>query len=268
MSLKELSLISSKIKRYPEKMNIHNVFIFRDSGICLYSRNFTNYYDMEDNLIASFVTALRSFTQEIVGKRIGTIEMGNLKFTIIKKVEYLYGFLSDIEESVLLLEDIAEKINIQYLKYVKLHKVNTTMEYIYDKDFDRIIDEILDMILNKEFDLRKEAKIINYLKELNSIADLEGVILLTNKGKVIFSSLRSYNVKKLLKEVDFRVKIHNNTILKMFYMTKNNEMIFSENINDMYFLILMFNYNTKFGISEYCLKKAGDFIKKILENPS
>jgi len=268
MSLKELSLISSKIKRSPEKMNIHNVFIFRDSGICLYSRNFTNYYDMEENLIASFVTALRSFTQEIVGKRIETIEMGNLKFTIIKKAEYLYGFLSDIKENVLLLEDIAEKINVQYLKYVKLHKVNTTMEYIYSKDFDQIIDETLDMILSKEFDLRKEAKIINYLKELNSTADVEGVILLTNKGKVIFSSLRSYNVNKLLKEVDFRVKIHNNAILKMFYMTKNNEMIFSENINDTYFLILMFNYKIKFGISEYCLKKAGDFIKKTLENPS
>lgn len=266
MSLKEQSLISSKIKRSPEKMNIHNLFIFRNSGICLYSRNFTNYYDMEENLIASFVTALRSFTQEIVGKRIETIEMGNLKFTIIKKNEYLYGFLSDIEENVLLLEDIAEKINIQYLYYVKLHKVNTTMEYIYSKDFDRIIDETMDDILSNEFDLQKEAKIINYLKELNSKSEVEGAILLTDKGKVIFSSLRSYNVKKLLKEVDFRVKIHNNAILKMFYMTKNNDMIFSENINDLYFLILMFNYNTKFGISEYYLKKTGDYIKKTLES--
>ena len=265
MSIKELSLISSKIKRSPEKMDIHNLFIFRNSGICLYSRNFTNYYDMEENLISSFFTALRSFTQEIVGKNIETIEMGNLKFTIIKKNKYLYGFLSDIEENVLLLEDIAEKINIQYLKYVKLHNVNTTMEYIYSKDFDRIIDETLENILSNEFDLRKEAIIIKYLKELNSNAEVEGVILLTDKGKVIFSSLRSYNVKKMLKEVDFRIKIHNNAILKMFYMTKNNDIIFSENINDLYFLILMFNFNTKFGISEYYLKKAVDYLKKTLD---
>jgi len=138
------------------------------------------------------------------------------------------------------------------------------MEYIYSKDFDQIIDVTLESILSNEFDLRKEAIILKYLKELNATADVEGVILLTNKGKVIFSSLRSYNVKKLLKEVDFRVKIHNNAILKMFYMTKNNDMIFSENINDLYFVILMFNFNTKFGISEHYLKKTVDYIKKTL----
>ena len=266
MSLKEQSLISSKIKRTPEKMNIHNLFIFRNSGICLYSRNFTSYYNMEENLVSSFFTALGSFTQEIVGKTIESIEMGSIKFTIIKKNDILYGFLSGVEENMLLLEDIADKINNQYIKFVKLHNVNTTMEYIYSKDFDRIIDQTLEDIMSNEFDLRKEAKIIKYLKELISNAEIKGVILLTDKGKVIFSSLRSYNVKKLLKEVDFRVKIHNNAILKMFYMTKNNEIIFSENINDLYFLILMFNFNAKFGISEYYLKKAGDYIKKTLEN--
>lgn len=265
MSLKEKSLISSKIKRSPEKMNIHNLFIFRNSGICLYSRNFTHYYTIEDNLISSFLTALSSFTREIVGKNIETIEIENIKFTIIKKNEYLYAFLCDIEENLLLIEDIAEKINIQYLKYVKLHNVNTTMEYINSKDFNRIVDETLEDILSNEFDLRKEAKIIEYLKYLNTNAEVEGVILLTNKGKVIFSSLRSYNVRKLLKEVDFRVKIHNNAILKMFYMTKNNDMVFSENINDLYFVILMFNFNTKFGISEYYLKKTVDYLKKTLD---
>jgi hypothetical protein len=221
---------------------------------------------MEENLIPPFFTALRAFTQEIVGKNIETIEMGNLKFTIIKKNNYLYGFLCNIEENVLLLEDIAEKINIQYLKYVKLHDINTTMECLYSKDFDLIVDETLEGILSNEFDLRKEAIIINYLKELNANAEVEGVILLTNKGKVIFSSLRSYNVRKLLKEVDFRVKIHNNAILKMFYMTKNNDIIFSENINDLYFIILMFNLNTKFGISEHYLKKTVDYIKKTLDD--
>ena len=266
MSLKDLPLVSSKIKRSPEKMNIHNLFIFRSSGICLYSRNFTNYYQMEENLVSSFFTALRSFTQEIVGKNMKTIEMGSLKFTIIKKESFLYGFLSNIEENVLFLDDIAEKINDQYLKYVKLHNVNTTMEYIYSKDFDKIIDDTLQELLTTEFDLHKEGMIIDYLKQLTANSELEGIILLTDKGKMIFSSFKNEDLKFLLKELDFRVKIYNNSILKMFYMTKDKGIIYSENIDDLYLIIVVFNNNVKFGISEYYMKKAVDYIKNLIRN--
>ena len=104
----------SKIKRYPVYMGIHNLFIFRKSGICIFGKNFTQKYKVEENLISAFFTAIRSFTQEVVGEKVKTVEMGKLKFTIIKKEDYYYGLLYDKNENMLILNDIIKKIHAEY----------------------------------------------------------------------------------------------------------------------------------------------------------
>ena len=71
-------------------------------------------------------------------------------------------------------------------------------------------------------------------------------------------------MENLLKEIDFRVKIWNNSILKLFYTSKRNELIFSDYIEDLYFIILIFNINTKIGVAEYYLKKIVVFFRKTL----
>ncbi|MFX1386752.1 MAG: hypothetical protein ACFE9M_06010, partial [Promethearchaeota archaeon] len=52
------------IKRSYENTNIHNLFIFNRSGVCFYSKSFTNYFEMEKNLVSPFITALMSFSTE------------------------------------------------------------------------------------------------------------------------------------------------------------------------------------------------------------
>jgi hypothetical protein len=63
-----------------------------------------------------------------------------------------------------------------------------------------------------------------------------------------------------LKELEFRVKICNNSILKMFYTSKNGELIFSEYLFDLYIIILIFDSKIRFGIAEFYLQKL---VKKI-----
>ena len=94
--------------------------------------------------------------------------------------------------------------------------------------------------------------------------DINGVILLTNRGKVIFSSINDIILKRFLKEVDFRVKISNNSILKLFYTSKNNELIFSENIRDIYIIILIFDAKIRYGMAEFYLQKVVKMITDIL----
>ncbi|MHA1932374.1 MAG: hypothetical protein ACW96X_07520, partial [Promethearchaeota archaeon] len=40
---------------------IHNLFVFNKSGVCFYGRNFTDYINVEKNLISPFLTALMTF---------------------------------------------------------------------------------------------------------------------------------------------------------------------------------------------------------------
>jgi hypothetical protein len=264
MSIQDKSKISSKIKRISEVTRIHNFFIFNKSGICFYGKTFTSQFNIEKNLISPFITALMSFSKEMIGKNFQTIEMGDVKIVIFEKNDLYYGILCDSIEHITLLNEIISKINNQLLDYINTHRVNITAEIVYDNQLNKTIDIIVKEIFSKEYNLEKEKKVIAYLKDLTLNDNISGLILLTDKGKLLYSSLNRLDLKNFMKEVDFRVKIFNNSILKLFYTLKDRKFIFSEFINDLYLIILVFNSKVKFGVAEFILQKVVKNIKNSL----
>ncbi|MFX1409640.1 MAG: hypothetical protein ACFFA6_04760 [Promethearchaeota archaeon] len=264
MSIEDKSKLHSKIKRFDNNTTIHNLFIFNKSGICFYGKSFTNYYTMEKNLVSPFITALMSFSKEMIGKKFKTIDMGDIKLAIFEKRSLYYSVLCDSIENVILLDEIISKINVQLLNYVNKKKFNITAEIVYDSELNRTIDDIIKDTFSNEFDLKNEENIIEYLKDLTLNDEIDGAILLTDRGKLLYSSLNKIELKNFLKEVDFRVKICNNSILKMFYTFKNKKFIFSEYVNECYFVILVFDSKIKFGMAEFILRKVVKSIKTLL----
>ena len=264
MGIPDHSAIISKIKRVPEKLNIHNLFIFNKSGICIYGLNLTNLYPIEqEQLISSYFSALMSFTKELIGDKIKTVEMGGgIKLVVFEKKGLYYSILCSAIENLELLEAIISKVNSTFLSYSNKHNIKTDIEYVYDEHLNYRIEDIIREPFSTEFDLKKERMITEFLNEFQKLKELNGVVLITNRGKVIFTSFNDASLKRFLKEVDFRVKISNNSILKLFYTSKNNELIFSENIWDIYILILIFDTNIRFGMTEFYLQKA---VKKIID---
>ena len=258
------SATSTRVIRSIKKSSIHNLFVFNKSGICLYGCNFTNYYKMENNLITSFFTALSSFTKEVIGNKFKTIEMGDVKFVIIQKNMLNYALLCDSIVHIILLENIVSKINTQFVDYIIKNNVNIQIEHIRDENLSDIIEEIIKDTNRNEFDLIKEEKIIDCLNNMSLNDEIEGIILLTDKGKVIFSTIKGVDLRDFLREIDFRVKICNNSILKLFYTSKSKQLIFSEYVEDLYFVILVFDLNIKFGVAEYYLHKVVRYIKNVL----
>ncbi|MFX1393918.1 MAG: hypothetical protein ACFFAH_16810 [Promethearchaeota archaeon] len=205
-----------------------------------------------------------SFTKELLQNKVKTIEMEKIKFVVFEKNTFYYCLLTDLAANMILIDDIVSNINNQFINYVDKNKVDTNMELIYDKNFDAKIEDIIRNKSSTEFDLLKEEKIIHYLNKFSLNTEIKGIILLTNQGEVIYSTLKKIDLRNFLKEVDFRVKISNNSILKLFYTSKNNELIFSDYIEDLYLVILIFNVNTKFGVAGYYLQKIVNFIEKMV----
>ncbi|MFX0042871.1 MAG: hypothetical protein ACFE8L_08155 [Candidatus Hodarchaeota archaeon] len=264
MSIQDKSRLHSKIKRLNKNTTIHNLFIFNKSGICFFGKSFTDYYDMEKNLISPFLTALMSFSKEMIGKKFKTIDMGDIKLAIFEKREIYYGVLCDTIENIILLDEIISKINVQLLNYIRKNKINITAEIVYDSELNNTINNIVEDTLSDEFDPEKEEKIIEYLKMLTANDEIEGATLLTDRGRLLYSSLNKIDLRTFLKEVDFRVKICNNSILKMFYTFKNEKFIFSEYVDDSYFVILVFDSKIRFGMAEFILRKVVENIKLLL----
>jgi len=266
MSIPEKSSQLLKIKRGFSGVKIHNLFIFNRAGICIYGLNFSQIYTIEqEQLISSYFTALMSFTKELIGDKIKTVEMGGgIKLVVFEKGNLFYCILCATFENLALLEEIIAKIHTIFLTYIKKNNVKTDIEYIYDENLNFVVEDVIRDTLSKDFDLKKEEAVIEYFEELQQNDEIHGCILLTDRGNVIYSSLRDIELKKFLRQVDFRVKICNNSILKLFYTSRDNELILSEYINDLYFIILIFHARTKFGVAEFYLQKIVSKICTIL----
>lgn len=259
--MQDQATFPSKIKNHNESSLIHNLFVFNKSGVCFYGRNFTDYIKVEKNLISPFITALMSFAKEMIGKKFKIIEMEDIKIVIFEKNSLYYGVLCDTIENITLLDDTILKIHQRIASYLIKNNVNINVEIIYDSELNGVIEEIISTALSYDFGSKKEIKVINFLKDLISTDDIDGIILLTDRGKVIYSSYNKLDLKNFLKEVDFRVKIHNNSILKLFYTFKDKKFIFSEYVLDTYFVILVFSSNVKFGLADHYLTKIVNKIK-------
>lgn len=266
MGIQDRSSLPSVIKRSYDNTNIHNLFMFNRSGICFYGRNFTDYFQMEKNLVSPFITALMSFSKEMIGKPFKTIEMCDVKFVIFEKGAIYYNVLCDTIENELFLEEKITKINKKLITYMRKKRINIEERIVYDGEFNEIIEEIVDDAFSNEFNLKIEEQIVDYTKEIILFDEIDGVILLTDRGKVIFTSYNKIYLKNFLKEVEFRVKIYNNSILKLFYTLKDKRFIFSEYIQNKYLLILVFNSHVKFGVAEHYLTRIVDSVKKMLSN--
>ena len=266
MGIRDQIPLHTKIKRSYDNMNIHNLFIFNRSGICFYGKNFTDYFKVEKNLVSPFITALMSFSKEMIGKRFKTIEMGDVKFVIFEKGSVNYNFLCDTIENEKFLEEGVSKINKRLTTYMRKKKINIDSEIVYDGELNEIIETIIDDTFSNEFDLKIEQQILEYMKEILSINEIDGTILLTDRGKVIYSSYNKLDLKNFLKEVEFRVKIYNNSILKLFYTFKDKRFIFSEYVQNKYFIILVFDSYVKFGMAEHILTRTVDSVKMMLSN--
>lgn len=262
MTIPENSLLS-RIKRSSEILSIHNLLIFNRSGICIYGISFTDLFRLEqEQLISSYFTALMSFTNELIGDKIKALEMGGgVKLTIFEKNNLIYGLLCDTDENLIMLENIISKLHVKFIKYVKKNHIKTDLEYIYDDDLDNLVKEIIKEMSSKEYDVEKEEKVIKYLKSIKPNDQLNDIIFLTDGGKILYSSSRN-KTSQTLKEVDFRIKVYNNSILKLFYTSKDNELIFSEYFNEKYLIVLVFDLKTKFGVAEFYLNKI---VSKITE---
>jgi len=266
MGIQDRLSLPSVIKRSYDNTNIHNLFIYNGSGICFYGRNFTDYFQMEKNLVSPFITALMSFSKEMIGKKFKTIEMGDVKFVIFERGSIYYNILCDTIENEGFLEEVITKVNKKLINYIRKNKINIEREIVYDGKFNEIIEEIVDDAFSNEFNLKIEGQIIDYMKELTLIDEIDGVIFLTDRGKVIYTSYNKMYLKNFLKEVEFRVKIYNNSILKLFYTLKDKRFIFSEYVQNKYFIILVFNSHVKFGVAEHYLTRIVDSVKNMLKN--
>jgi len=127
---------------------IRDIWIISEGGIVIFSRVYEK--TLDEQLFGALLTALNSFAEEIAQDGLSNFEMSNMRFTILKKSQFIFIANSD--------KKIKSKKVLQELKIVMEKFFNVYSKETIDNwdnnisvfsDFDKEIADSLDEPIKK-----------------------------------------------------------------------------------------------------------------------
>jgi hypothetical protein len=250
-------------------MIIHSLFILQKTGVCIYSRNFTeDFKAIEPNLITPFFSAIFSFSENVISKKNPEIlEMGGLRFVFKVHNDLIFTILSDSSSSILFINSRMERITEVFENFLESNNIDEN-EIIENVKFDGTIDSIItgdeDLVISQPL----YRKIINFINTLVYENEILGAALMNINGKVIYSSLPQEILLSSLKELEIRYTV-SREFNTTFYSLENEQKVFAKTIKipwklDPLLFVVLFDSTVHFGMAEINLDKISKTIENIL----
>ena len=252
-------------------MKLHYIFILKKSGVCIYSRRFTNEFEsLEVNLITPFFSAIFSFSENVISKKTPEIlEMSGLRFVFRVQENLIFSILSDSSASLLFVTSRLSRIMAEF--YEKYPDPSTIKDYqeIENPDFDNIVDAL---ITGEEESYLSETfykKAINIFKDLIREDEIIGAALLTPQGYVIYTSLPNDILVNSLKELEIRFMVGALHLPEMYYSLENGQKVFSKIVDipwklDPLLLVILYDKTVPLGMAELNLGRLANTIVNII----
>ncbi len=250
-------------------MQIHSLYILKNSGIPLYKRNFTDEIKKVDvNLLTPFFSAIFTFSQELVSRKLDQLEMSGLRFTFKEENKFIFVLVSDISVSILFtstrLISIADAFFGEYYQLDKLRD----FQQIKNPKFDKVIDSIIqgeEELLESQ---KLYPKIIDLFTTLILQNEIVGAALLNTKGSIFYNSLPDELLINSVRELEIRFMSGTLRLPEMFYSLENGQKVFSSIITNIgpfdFFIVLLFEKSVPLGMAEMNLFKCSKAIEKLI----
>jgi len=252
-------------------MKIHSLFILKKTGICIYSRNFTNDFEnLEVNLITPFFSAIFSFSENVIMKKTPEIlEMSELRFVFKIYGDFIFTILSDSSASLIFVNSRLSRIVDEFLDlFPDLSKVKD-YEQLENLKFDSLVDSLItgeeEIYLSKVF----FQKVIDVFKDLMYQNEIVGAALLSTKGNVIYTSLPNEILVNSLKELEIRYRVGALTLPEMYSRLENGQKVVSKIIDipwklDPLLIVVLYESTVPLGMAEVNLDRIANKIINII----
>jgi hypothetical protein len=248
-------------------MEIHALFILKESGECIYNRIFSKQFEnLQVNLITPLFSAFFVFSREVLSEQPEVLELGKYRFIFRKLKSYIFAIQADTAMSNVYIKNCLEKITEVF--FVGLENRGwKEYEVINDLKFDAVIDDIIFGGVNilKKIDLYK--KLEDYFNDLMVKDDILGAGLLSTTGEIIHSALPERILVTSLKELEFKYMSGISSLPEIFYSLENGQKVFSRMVHQAeseinFLVVILFKAKVLLGMAEITLQK----IVKELEN--
>ncbi len=251
-------------------MLFHSLYILKLGGVPIYHRNFSHVLESTDkNLLSSFLTAILDFSQGVVKKRLNIMEIGDLRFFFYNiENKFIAVFITNITASLLLVKERFKLVKEALFEHIQMDElINFSGQVLEIDGLDKAIDKIVSMA---EDDVPEGMEDVKDVFEREIMAgEISAGSLISIEGDIFYSSLPMEDLHFALKELEIRAQAQTEElkILPKSIWQSGNKMIFSQvvqsqKIQKMMYVILLFETGTSLGMADYALE---DVVKKLHE---
>ena len=249
-------------------MEIHAVFILRESGECIYDRIFSKKFEnLQVNLITPLFSAFFVFSRQVLSEQPEVLELGKYRFCFKKEKSYIFAIQADTSMSNVYIRDCLDKITEVFFVGVE-NRGWKEYEVISDLKFDAVIDDIIFGGFNilKKIDLYNQLE--EYFNDLMVKDDILGVGLLSTTGEIIYSALPEKILVSSIKELEIKFMSGISSIPQIFYSLESGQKVFSRVIHQEeselnFFVVILFKPSVLLGMAEITLQKVVKDLEKI-----
>lgn len=251
-------------------MEIHSLFILQEGGACIYQKHFSDQFKgVETDLITPFFSAILSFSERVVSKKLEVLEMSDLRFVFKKEKGYVFCLVSDEAENYLFINSRLELIiNVFFRNHAD--QITNDCELFEDIDFENRVKNII----NGKSETKQiqnyagYTKLIEYFSSLISQKELVGAAIVTTRGTIIYSSLTENVLFRSMRELEIRYMSGTFDLPELFYTLGNGQKVCERVVSYKNFInllvILQFDKEAQLGMVDYSADTIANKLKNLL----
>ena len=211
-------------------MKIHCLFILDEGGTCFYYRNYSEQQQLKDlkvDLITPFFSAIFSFSQKVVYRKLEILEMSDFRFLFIKEKKFIFVILADSQTNLLFLKSSLNKIVTLFFQYYNTLFDKSGCRIEGNEKFDKMIDSLISGSdeITQVRSTGSYQKVVDYFKNLIANNEIKGAALLTTKGSIIYSSLSEHLVNHVMRELEIRFITGTFDVPLLFYILDDGKKV-------------------------------------------
>ena len=144
------------------------MYIIATDGTALLSKKYGS-LEVDESLISGFITAINTFAESVIGKKVDEIVMGALKFIYSRSVnlDVIYAVCADSETSSEEIKDIFDQVDEKFIeKYKKTFNDDLLKDFTIFNEFIPTLDTLVHKMVGEKEDRALSKSVVNMFKKL------------------------------------------------------------------------------------------------------
>lgn len=199
---------------------LHNVYIFKEDGICLFTRKYGS-LETDEAIVTGFLSAISNFGEQIGTTSLQRLDFGDYRIVLVNSGENLVtAGVIDKNDDVYVMETALKRLTLDFQSHYRNIKDSAISNTLFES-YTENADEILQFISNPQQTIKKTRNLSKVIKQMKN--KFEILLEVIAQGKPLFVCSESREITEMYAHTLAALR----PVIELIPWTEDEKMIFT-----------------------------------------